>query len=122
MQWILSKIKLKATNTKIDVKVGNTLVNELQVSASFTDNGNSVIVTNLPIQFSFIKGDGTFVDGHFRTEANETIADNLGTDVDEDGIAGFFDADMDGDGIAESIDLDGDGITDAFEGLADFLG
>ena len=71
---------------------------------------------------SFIKGDGTFVDGHFRTEANETIADNLGTDVDEDGIAGFFDADMDGDGIAESIDLDGDGITDAFEGLADFLG
>jgi len=47
---------------------------------------------------------------------------NLGTDVDRDGIAGFFDADMDGDGIAESIDLDGDGIVDGFEGLADLLG
>tara|TARA_Y100001970_G_scaffold140892_1_gene173539 strand:+ start:2628 stop:3992 length:1365 start_codon:yes stop_codon:yes gene_type:complete len=61
LQWILSKIKLKAKNPKIDVKVGNTLVNELQVSASFTDNGKEVIVTNLPIQFSFIKGDGELV-------------------------------------------------------------
>ncbi|WP_413678966.1 hypothetical protein [Prochlorococcus sp. MIT 0916] len=70
----------------------------------------------------YIKGDGTFVAGHFRTEANETIADNLNTDVDKDGIPGFFDADADDDGIYESIDLDGDGMADGLEGLFDLLG
>ena len=61
LQWILSKMKLKAVNPKLDVKVGHALKNELKVSASFTDNGKTVIVTNLPVQFSFIKGDGELV-------------------------------------------------------------
>lgn len=74
---------------------------------------------------SYIKGDGTFVDGHFRTDANQTLSDNLGTDIDGDGIAGFFDADADGDGIAEGLDLDGDGIVDIIDtngdGIADTI-
>ena len=45
---------------------------------------------------SYVRGDGAVVEGHFRTEANETTADNLGTDVDNDGVPGFFDADADG--------------------------
>ena len=74
---------------------------------------------------SYIRGDGTFVDGHFRTDANQTLSDNLGTDVDGDGIPGFFDADADGDGIAEAIDLDGDGLVDIVDidgdGIADTI-
>ena len=53
----------------------------------------------------YLKNDGNFVRGHFRTSPNETIADNLNTDVDNDGIAGFWDIDADGDGIPESINL-----------------
>ena len=64
---------------------------------------------------SYVKGDGTFVDGYFRTDANQTLSDNLGTDIDGDGIAGFFDADADGDGIAEGLDLDRDGIVDIID-------
>ena len=59
----------------------------------------------------YTKQDGTYVAGHWRTEANETIADNLSTDIDNDGIAGFFDADANGDGVA-----------DAVESLLDWLG
>ena len=70
----------------------------------------------------YTKADGTEVKGHYRTEANETIADNLGTDVDKDGIAGFFDADANGDGIDEVLDLDNDGIADGLEGLMDLIG
>ena len=70
----------------------------------------------------YYRQDGTYVAGHWRTEANETIADNLSTDVDKDGIAGFFDADADGDGILESVDLDNDGMADAVESLLDWLG
>ena len=53
----------------------------------------------------YSRGDGDFVKGHFRTETNETIADNLSTDVDRDGINGYMDFDADGDGIPESINL-----------------
>jgi hypothetical protein len=68
---------------------------------------------------SYVRGDGGFVDGHFRTAPNESIADNLGVDSDGDGIPGFFDADADGDGIVEGLDLDNDGITDMIDTDAD---
>ena len=61
LQWILSKVKLKSLNTKLDVKVGSTLSHELQVKATFTNDGSTVIVSNLPIQFTFTKGDGELV-------------------------------------------------------------
>jgi len=61
LQWILSKIKLKAENPKFDVKTSSDEKNGLNVSASFVDGGNSVVVTNLPIQFSFLKGQGELV-------------------------------------------------------------
>jgi len=64
---------------------------------------------------SYIKADGTIVEGHLRTEANETIADNLNTDVDNDGIAGYYDADADGDGVYEEIDLDANGAIDKID-------
>ena len=70
---------------------------------------------------AYSREDGTIVEGHFRTEANETTMDNLGTDVDQDGISGFFDADADGDGIAEALDFDGDGIADSLEWLEEIL-
>jgi hypothetical protein len=74
---------------------------------------------------SYVRGDGGFVDGHFRTGPNESIADNLGADIDSDCIPGFFDADADGDGFAEALDLDGDGIVDMIDtdgdGIADTL-
>ena len=74
---------------------------------------------------SYVRGDGDFVDGHFRTEPNESIADNLGVDVDGDGVPGFFDADAEGDGIAEVLDLDEDGMVDLVDtdgdGIADTL-
>ncbi|UAJ73819.1 hypothetical protein IQE94_05995 [Synechocystis sp. PCC 7339] len=50
---------------------------------------------------SYTRNDKTVVDGHYRTEENETIADNLNTDIDGDGIFGYFDADADGDGIVD---------------------
>ena len=55
---------------------------------------------------------GDFVRGHFRTKPNETYADNLSSDVDKDGINGFWDSDADGDGVFESIDINNDGISD----------
>ncbi|KZR86665.1 hypothetical protein [Synechococcus sp. MIT S9504] len=61
---------------------------------------------------SYVKGDGSIVDGHFRTIANETEADNLGTDVDNDGLSGYIDADANGDGILEAADINNDGIAD----------
>ena len=67
----------------------------------------------------YLRGDGVFVDGHWRTEGNETINDNLSSDVDNDGVVGFFDADDDGDGIFEAPDLNGDGIADIFQSLDD---
>ena len=70
----------------------------------------------------FTKADGTEVKGHYQTEANETIADNLGTDLDKDGIAGFFDSDANWDGIDEVLDIDNDGIADGLEGLMDLMG
>ncbi len=91
-------------------------------ASEWINNNHRVNKPNLDWIDAYTKADGTEVAGHFRTEANETVIDNLGTDVDQDGIVGFFDADMDGDGITESIDLNGDGITDALEGLADFWG
>ena len=73
-----------------------------------------------------MRGDGAVVEGYFRAEANETTVDNLGTDVDNDGVPGFFDAYADGDGVVDvpdvnadgiaeslSLDIDGDGIVDA---------
>lgn len=61
LQWILSKIKLKAVTPKLDVKVGNSIENKLQVSATFFSDGKEVSVTNLPISFHFIKGNGELV-------------------------------------------------------------
>ena len=61
----------------------------------------------------YLKNDGNFVKGHFRTSPNETIADNLNTDVDNDGIAGFWDIDADGDGIIEL----NDGIFEVLDGF-----
>lgn len=61
LQWILSKIKLKPINPKLDVKVGSSLENNLKVAATFLDAGKEVSVTNLPISFYFIKGNGELV-------------------------------------------------------------
>ena len=58
------------------------------------------------------KDNGSFVRGHFRTSPNETYADNLSSDFDQDGINGFLDSDSDGDSIFESIDINNDGISD----------
>ena len=60
----------------------------------------------------YVKADGDFVRGYFRTSPNETYADNLSSDVDKDGINGFWDSDADGDGVFESIDINNDGISD----------
>ncbi len=68
---------------------------------------------------SYIKEDGTVVEGHWRTSANETSSDNLSSDNDEDGIPGWLDSDADGDGILEAIDNDGDGIADAIVSIFD---
>ena len=62
LQWILSKIKLKAINPKLNVKVGSTIQNNLKVLATFSEDGEEVNVTNLPISFSFIKGQGELVE------------------------------------------------------------
>ena len=67
----------------------------------------------------YLRDDGVVVEGHWRTEENKTINDNLSTDVDKDGITGFFDADENGDGIFEAHDLNGDGIADIFQSLDD---
>ena len=61
---------------------------------------------------AYIRGDGTFVNGHFRTAPNQILTDNLGNDEDGDGIPGFFDADADGDGLAETLDINANGISD----------
>lgn len=70
----------------------------------------------------YFRTNGGEVQAHWRTEGNSTIDDNLGTDVDGDGIPGFFDADENGDGLFESVDLDGDGIADMFQSLEDMVG
>ncbi|ANV86998.1 hypothetical protein [Picosynechococcus sp. PCC 7117] len=54
------------------------------------------------------KANGQQVAGHWRTNPNETEADNLGTDVDHDGISGAYDMDADGDGILDSTPLNSD--------------
>ena len=63
----------------------------------------------------YIRTNAGEVSGHLRTHPNETTADNLGTDVDADGIPGFFDADANGDGLAEYLDHDGDGVVDTLD-------
>ena len=81
---------------------------------------------------AYFRHNGEFVSGHIRTIPNTTINDNLITDVDEDGIDGFFDVDADGNGITDSlgcgvdviideIDIDGDGIIDGFSGIDNLL-
>jgi hypothetical protein len=65
----------------------------------------------------YTRSNGESVDGHLRSEADASTANNLGTDIDQDGIPGFFDSDENGDGLLESIDLDGDGFADDLEGL-----
>ncbi|WP_030007454.1 hypothetical protein [Picosynechococcus sp. NKBG042902] len=49
----------------------------------------------------YTRHDGTQVDGYYRSNPNETTADNFNTDVDGDGIPGFFDPDADGDNIPD---------------------
>jgi hypothetical protein len=70
----------------------------------------------------YTRSDGEIVKGHLRTEADASIANNLGTDVDQDGIPGFFDSDETGDGLLESLDLDGNGVADGIEDLIYRLG
>ena len=62
LQWILSKIKLKAINPKLNVKVGSTLINKLKVLATFSKGGVEVNLSNLPISFTFIKGEGGLIE------------------------------------------------------------
>jgi hypothetical protein len=62
LQWILSKIKIKPINPKLDVKVGSATQNNLKVLATFSEDGEEVNVANLPISFSFIKGQGELVE------------------------------------------------------------
>ncbi len=76
LQWILSKIKLKAMNPKFDVKTGSSDKKNLDVSASFIDGGNSVIVTNLPIKFSFIRGQGELVET-LRTDSKGNVSGEI---------------------------------------------
>ena len=61
LQSILSRIKLNVSNPKLNVKVGNSLNNSLDVLVTFSDNGRYVNVTNVPISYSFIKGGGELV-------------------------------------------------------------
>ena len=61
LQSILSRIKLNVSNPKLNVKVGNSLNNSLDVLVTFSDNGRYVNVTNVPINYSFIKGSGELV-------------------------------------------------------------
>jgi len=68
---------------------------------------------------SYVRTNGGEVSGHFRTHPSETVADNLSTDVDGDGIPGFFDADANGDGFPEALDLNGDGVMDLFDSDGD---
>lgn len=74
---------------------------------------------------SYQRADGTVVDGHLRADANSTIADNLGTDIDGDGIPGYLDSDADGDHYGESLDLNHDGVADMIDvdgdGVADLF-
>lgn len=60
--------------------------------------------------------DGEVV-GHFRANPNGTTSDNLTSDIDGDGVQGYFEADVDGDGSYEALDVDGDSIADALETL-----
>ena len=62
VQWILSNIELRAINPKLNVKVGESLNNYLNVKATFSKEGKKVNVTNLPISFSFIKGKGELIE------------------------------------------------------------
>jgi hypothetical protein len=62
---------------------------------------------------AYMRDDGTLVNGHYRSDANGIKADNLSSDVDNDGIAGFFDADADGDGIVDVLNSNGEDFTDA---------
>jgi len=61
LQWVLSKIILKPTNPILDVKTGSAAKNNLNVKAIFSDDGKEVVISNLPIHFSFIKGQGELV-------------------------------------------------------------
>jgi len=61
LQWVLSKIILKPTNPILDVKTGSASKNNLNVKAIFSDDGKEVVISNLPIHFSFIKGQGELV-------------------------------------------------------------
>jgi len=61
LQWILSKTKLTVINPKLDVKAGSASKTNLNVKAIFSNDGKEVVVTNLPIHFSFIKGQGELV-------------------------------------------------------------
>lgn len=74
---------------------------------------------------AYSRSDGSFVDGHWRTRADGDSSNNLNTDVDNDGIAGYFDADANGDGVFEAIDANSDGIADAIDidgdGILDWL-
>ena len=65
----------------------------------------------------YVRANGGEVDAHFKTHPNSTTADNLTSDIDDDGIPGYVDADVDGDGLHEAIDLDNDGIADAIADL-----
>lgn len=69
LQWFLSKIKLQPINPKIDVKTGSSTNDNLNVRAILSDQGKEVNITNLPIQFSFIKGQGELVKS-IRTNSN----------------------------------------------------
>ena len=85
------------------------------------NNAQGINKPNLKWIESYTKADGTVVDGHWRTEENKTINDNLGTDIDNDGIPGFFDADENGDGILEAVDNNSNGIADQLEEIFEDL-
>lgn len=61
LQWILSKIKLQVNNSKLEIKAGSSLNESLEVQVIFSDGGKDVNVTNIPVNFSFIRGEGELI-------------------------------------------------------------
>ncbi len=60
IQTLLSNIKLKAQNGKLNGKIGQPLSEELSIYATYEES-NSVGIDNLPVEFSFVRGSGNLV-------------------------------------------------------------
>lgn len=57
----------------------------------------------------YTRDDGTFVEGHLRSEPDGIESNNLGPAPDGDGLAAPSERDFDGDGLQNNLDMDSDG-------------